>query len=359
MRGLTIIGASTDAGELDVAAAACEALRERGSEVSAYVPVALGAEEGVAKLAAVCGRAPDVISPPALEATPEGLLDGARRAAGGDVLVSVLSGGLLAPLGPRYAVRDLAAELGAPVVLAVRFGDEAVNVARLTLESARSARLRVVAIVLTNVVEGARDEVESHTGVTVELTSRAREWPLDAWLEPPDDPAVAEVAHGAEVVLEPYRSWEEQPIGDPRTTPRPGLMQALASIVEAEGPMTATRAYSLANRAAGGRKLTGAVRTPLSSALYWLAREGKVLITREEDAPWQGDDLVRAPDAPAVRLRELGPRTLEEVPLDEIAELMRRLGPQPDLRRAVLNTYGLVRMTARAEQYLTTAEELL
>ena len=61
-------------------------------------------------------------------------------------------------------------------------------------------------------------------------------------------------------------------------------------------------------------------------------------------------------------MRELGPRELIEVPLDEIAELMRRLqaaGHTGDLKRAVLDTYGLMRMTSRAEQYLTTAEELL
>jgi hypothetical protein len=83
---------------------------------------------------------------------------------------------------------------------------------------------------------------------------------------------------------------------------------------------------------------------------------------REEEAPWQNDDVVRLPDTPPVVVRELGPRELVEVPLDEIAELMRRLqgaGHADDLKRAVLNTYGLIRMTARAEQYLTTAEELL
>jgi len=62
-----------------------------------------------------------------------------------------------------------------------------------------------------------------------------------------------------------------------------------------------------------------------------------------------------------VRVRELGDRTLEEVPLDEIAELMRRLGLQdPDhLKRAVLNTYGLVRLTQRADEYLNSSLERL
>jgi hypothetical protein len=59
-------------------------------------------------------------------------------------------------------------------------------------------------------------------------------------------------------------------------------------------------------------------------------------------------------------VRELGPRTLDEVPPEEVAELMRRLraAGATELPRAVLDTYGLVRMTAKAEEYLQYAEEL-
>ena len=139
-------------------------------------------------------------------------------------------------------------------------------------------------------------------------------------------------------------------------------MEALLEIVGTEGPILASRAYAIYNRAAGGKKLTSVARAPLSNSVYWLAREGKLELTTADEAPWQGDDLLRLPDTPAVVVRELGPRELIEVPLDEVAELMRRLqaaGQPEDLRRAVLSTYGLIRMTARAEQYLTTAEGLL
>ena len=126
----------------------------------------------------------------------------------------------------------------------------------------------------------------------------------------------------------------------------------MLDIVAAEGPVLASRAYSVYNKAAGGKKLTSVARAPLSNSIYHLAREGKVVLDGD-------DEVVRLPDTAPVVVRELGPRELIEVPLDEIAELMRRLGPQDDLKRAVLNTYGLVRMTARAEQYLATAEGLL
>ena len=118
---------------------------------------------------------------------------------------------------------------------------------------------------------------------------------------------------------------------------------------------------SLYNRAAGGRKLTSVARAPLSSAIYWLARENKLTLTREADIPWQGGDMVRLPDQPAVRVRELGSRTLDEVPLDEIAELVKLLrsehgtGDPTELKRAVLGAYGLVRLTTRADEYLGLA----
>jgi hypothetical protein len=142
-------------------------------------------------------------------------------------------------------------------------------------------------------------------------------------------------------------------------------MEAMQAIVAAEGPMRASRAFALYNRASGGKKLTTAARTPLASAMHWLGQERKIVLTARDQIPWQDDDLVRLPDTPAVRVRELGPRTLEEVPLDEIAELMRRLraargiNAEGDLKRAVLSTYGLIRMTTKADEYLGLAYGLL
>ena len=102
----------------------------------------------------------------------------------------------------------------------------------------------------------------------------------------------------------------------------------------------------------------------MSSAVYWLARENKVTLTREADIPWQGDDMVRLPGQPSVRVRELGARALDEVPLDEIAELVklirssRETTDPGELKRAVLSTYGLVRLTSKADEYLGLAVDL-
>ena len=58
-------------------------------------------------------------------------------------------GGLLVPLADDYTVRDLAAALALPVVIAARAALGTINHALLTLEAARTAGLDVRAVVLT------------------------------------------------------------------------------------------------------------------------------------------------------------------------------------------------------------------
>jgi len=402
MQGLTVAASGNDSRELTVAAAACFAVRATGRTPSAFVPAAIGreAEPALRAIAEATGAEVDAIALHRLEATaspyvaarlggaaidPAVVLDRLRAAAAGDVLVTALAGGLLAPLTPRYAVRDLARDLGAPVVIATYARPGLVNEALTTIAAARGGALHVAGVVLSGwsedpgrVVLEERAALADLAGVPVvtlpdsardadSLHAVAEHWPIDEWLEPtPDALAADAIEQRQEVVLDPYTAWEpaDAALGDPRATPRPRIMEALEQIVAAEGPMTATRAYSLYNKASGGRKLTSAARAPLSSALYWLAREGKVTLIREADVPWQGDDVARMPDHPEVRVRELGPRELIEVPLDEIAELMRRLraaqgtAGDMELKRAVLSAYGLVRLTARADEYLGLALDL-
>jgi hypothetical protein len=230
------------------------------------------------------------------------------------------------------------------------------------------------------VSEQVRDEIAavaaapSPERVIVDADWAAIQLAQECWVLRVEDGRVVELTrYGASpsaagatpaVALEPYRDWEPRALSDPRTTPRPEIMATLLEIVDAEGPMVATRAYSLYNRAAGGRKLTSIARAPLSSAMYWLAQEGKLSLTRKDEIPWQGDDVARALEASPVRVRELGPRVLEEVPLDEVAELVGRLreargvSEPRELKRAVLDAYGLVRLTTRADEYLGLAVDL-
>lgn len=360
---MLVVGVVHGAREAEVARALAAAL-----EREAVTLVALGDRDADA-LHPLPGRASPVTAARHVgqAIAPGDLVEAARGA------VAAVAGGLLAPLTPRYSVRNLALDLGVPLVLAVPAGPDAVNLVRLTAEAARGSGLTVAAAVLTGWPDQpdrtALDEQRllSET-VPFPVHTLGRDADARSWELRTDGPSPGSHAEDGGTVpavsLDPYEAWEAVAVGDPRSAPRPRIMDVMLQIVAAEGPMRATRAYALYNRASGGKKLTSIARAPLSSAIYWLAQERKVLLTKRDEIPWQDDDLVRLPDTPAVRVRELGPRTLEEVPLDEIAELMRRLQAtgvrgEAALKRAVLSTYGLVRLTAKADEYLGLAYGLL
>jgi dethiobiotin synthetase len=374
MRGITVVGCGVDSGEVAVAAA----LRDALPEARMFVTVTLGEGADAPGQRAFRASAAPVIAARHAGATLDpAALVAQVRASDGDVIAAA-PGGLMASLTERYSNRDFARELGLPLVVAARAAGGVTNQVRLVGEAARAAGLAVAAVVLTgwpeppNRVQLDERDLLSKIARAPVLTfagaSEAERWPLLEWMETEapvhDEQPPADAIPAAPITLDPYDSWQPHQVGDPRNTPRPQIMQTMLEIVDAEGPMTATRAYSLYNRAAGGRKLTSVAKAPLSSAIYWLAREEKVTLTREADIPWQADDMVRMPDQPSVRVRELGPRSLDEVPLDEIAELTRRIrgangtSDPTELKRAILSTYGLVRLTSRADDYLGLAIDL-
>jgi hypothetical protein len=185
------------------------------------------------------------------------------------------------------------------------------------------------------------------------------------WRETVTDIAIAAAAGGGatralDAELEPYTEWAPRPVPDPRTAGKDALMPAVMEIIEAEGPILAGRAFGLYTRASGGKKLTGAAKAPLTGAAWRLKVQERLEIARDGATTIDNDDVLRPAGGQAVRVRELGPRTLEEVPLDEVAELMDRLATAgaTDLKRAVLDTYGLIRLTTRADEYLEQALEL-
>jgi hypothetical protein len=158
---------------------------------------------------------------------------------------------------------------------------------------------------------------------------------------------------GVHVALEPYTAWPARTVPDPRNAGREAIGPVLLEIVNAEGPILAERAYRLYIRASGGKALTSIARAPLSGATFRLQAAGAIEME-------EGSEVLRPAGTAEVRVRELGPRALDEVPLREVAELMRRLrdAGAVELPRAVLDAYGLVRMTAKAEDFLAQAEQV-
>ena len=174
MRGVFVTGTDTGAGKTVVAACIAAALRARGLRVAAIKPIVTGLDDpdpsqpadhellasaaGVA-LASVTAQTFGPPLSPHLAAQlagkqidPARLLASARASAdGADVVVAEGVGGLMVPLvaEPAYLIRDYARDLGLPLLIAARPGLGTINHTLLTIESARSAGLSVIGVVLT------------------------------------------------------------------------------------------------------------------------------------------------------------------------------------------------------------------
>ena len=291
-----------------------------------------------------------------------------ERLAPEGVTVRSAPGFLAQASGGEGLVRDEAVRRGTAVVVVVPGGQDLLAHALLTAQAARGAGLAVPAVVVAGPGgAGQREVLREHAGAEVyELpdpaapSGKVADWPLGEWAAAEPGGGAGEA--GGIPVLAAYGGWESRPVPDPRSAGRDKVDPVLLEVVAAEGPVIASRAFGLVNRAAGGMKLTTAARAPLSSSAYRLRHQGRLDLEAAEEHD-QGEEVLRLAGSPPVRVRELGPRALDEVPLAEIAELMRRLRdlgcPDPGLPRAVLDTYGLVRMTGKAESYLARAQALL
>jgi dethiobiotin synthetase len=175
MRGLFVTGTDTEVGKTVVAGAIAAAARARGERVAVFKPVVTGLDEPVEPgwprddelLAAAAGVSAEAVAPyrfgppvsPHLAAELAGVeleLDALVLAAGAavadaqaDVLIAEGVGGLLVPLTREHTVRDLAVELGLPLVIAARPGLGTISHTLLTIEGARAAGLAVAGVVIT------------------------------------------------------------------------------------------------------------------------------------------------------------------------------------------------------------------
>lgn len=184
-----VTGTGTGVGKTVVAAAIARTLAAEGTSVAVFKPVVTGVDDLVAngpisrdmgvkssrrsgeadhellRRAAGSSQSDDEIAPyrygppmsPHLAAELAGeAIDPARlvrtamdAGTAADALVCEGVGGLLVPLARRYLVRDFAAELALPLVIAASPGLGTINHTLLTLAAARGAGLDVAAVVLT------------------------------------------------------------------------------------------------------------------------------------------------------------------------------------------------------------------
>jgi dethiobiotin synthetase len=181
VHGVFVTGTGTEVGKTVVTAALARTARLAGARVKVFKPAVSGLDEyplrpetwehaaelpdhALLRLASGSNQGDDAIAPyrfgppvsPHLaaelagEAIDPDLLRGAALEAtgGADLLVCEGVGGFLVPLAPDYLVRDLARDLGMPVVVVARPGLGTINHTLLTLETVRGAGLEAAKVVL-------------------------------------------------------------------------------------------------------------------------------------------------------------------------------------------------------------------
>ncbi|HWO16176.1 MAG TPA: ATP-dependent dethiobiotin synthetase BioD [Solirubrobacterales bacterium] len=226
MRGVFVTGTGTEVGKTVVAAVIARTLVAAGERVAVFKPAVTGLDDPGATLCSpmegtkrCTGEAdhellrraanstqsdeeiaPYRYGPPASphlaaemageEINPERLLQAARAAAlPVDALICEGVGGLLVPLAgrvsvamgdkvvpqpsERYLVRDLASNLGLPVVIAAAPGLGTINHTLLTIEATRAAGLEVAAVVLTPWPEDPNEIEESNRKTIASLGEAA------------------------------------------------------------------------------------------------------------------------------------------------------------------------------------------
>jgi dethiobiotin synthetase len=216
VRGVFVTGTDTGVGKSVVAAAVLAASEE---PAAALKPVVTGLDEPPGEWphdhvllarAARAGQAPEDVAPyrfgPPLSPhyaaelagetiEPARILDVARAH---ELLVCEGIGGLMVPITTGYLVRDLAVDLGLPVVIAARTGLGTINHTLLTIAAARAAGLEVAAVVMTPwpadpepIEVSNRETIERLGGAAVHALPRTnptslavagRSLPLGDWL---------------------------------------------------------------------------------------------------------------------------------------------------------------------------------
>ena len=163
--------------------------------------------------------------------------------------------------------------------------------------------------------------------------------------------------------LSPYPEWSGN-APDPRSASVEEVAGTLVEIVETEGPVMVGRAYQALVRGSGLLRLGPQIRQALDRALMRLETEKRVAVERREEGRGYKSALLRTPGSDRVKVREIGPRSFDEVPHSELSELVRVVRRSKagagfeEICREVLGIYGLVRMTAQVRKRFQEVEEL-
>ena len=139
------------------------------------------------------------------------------------------------------------------------------------------------------------------------------------------------------------------------------LRSGIALIVRAEGPVLGARIHAAYVAASGGHRVGRAIAHQLNGALSGALRNGELIADNPLGGAGVKPKTFRLPDQPGVAPRQLGPRSLDQVPPAELAHYLvlaaakHGWDSEEALFRDVLTRLGRSRLTTSAVSTLSSA----
>lgn len=136
------------------------------------------------------------------------------------------------------------------------------------------------------------------------------------------------------------------------------LSNALAELVQTEGPVLQSRVISRIGKLSG-TIMNASTRTLVTSKIEYLLRTGHLAATPETTPDGEPERSLHLPDSPAVKLRSRGPRDWTEIPASEfrlLAEQLRAhlccLNGCEEHLRAIMSFYRITRMNKKFRDFI-------
>ncbi|WP_018296111.1 AAA domain-containing protein [Corynebacterium lubricantis] len=136
------------------------------------------------------------------------------------------------------------------------------------------------------------------------------------------------------------------------------IEQGILQILQVEGPMIGELIHTRYVRASGFVRVTKSVSSPLNQALSRLINDKSIHELNDGKRLGYKDRTFYLPGEPSVVLRDKGPRSISEIPHEELRELMREVfhgsgaRDQEELMRLTLAELGFKKLTKNTEQIL-------
>lgn len=149
----------------------------------------------------------------------------------------------------------------------------------------------------------------------------------------------------ASSLLAPYRAFAGT-VPPVATASRTEIVNGLLAIVAIEGPILGHRLHSVYVRASAGQKVGSVIAKTLNSAVTTAVRQGHLVEENPLGEAGVKPRTYRLAGQPSALLRELGPRSFDQVPPAELAAVMDRIADEDgwedasNVYRRAITAYG-------------------